>query len=170
MAFSVLIEERDPARVVRWEDVDSAQKQDVYMKQRLGPEFKQMPAIKISRDAFHGLISGDQALFAEMWVADPDAAQDIFVTFANDKEFSTLMGLSIEHEHVGRAAIRFIEENKRTPIHEEWLKKLREVADKCRALHLRWRQMAAVHKFEYHSINIPEDRVADPEQDAVVYA
>jgi len=133
--FKLAIPETDLSRIVQWEDVNNGEQYEVYFTQRLGPDFDEVPVILISREAFKRLLRGENALFAEMLAADKEAMKDLYFSFSPDKNHSVIMGLSIEHPNVGQRAIRFIEEHKRTEEHEEWLKKLREVSEKSRALH-----------------------------------
>jgi hypothetical protein len=161
--FKLAIPETDLSRIVQWEDVNNGEQYEVYFTQRLGPDFDEVPVILISREAFKRLLRGENALFAEMLAADKEAMKDLYFSFSPDKNHSVIMGLSIEHPNVGQRAIRFIEEHKRTEEHEEWLKKLREVSEKSRALHLRWQQQAAAYGFQFHNINIPVPKEEEKE-------
>jgi hypothetical protein len=161
--FKLAIPETDLSRIVQWEDVGNGDKHEVYFTQRLGPHFDEVPVILISRKAFKRLLSGENALLAEMFAADPEALKDLYFSFSKDRNHSVIMSVSIEHPNVGESAIRFIEEHKRTEEHEEWLKRVREVSEESRALRLIWQRQAVANGFQFHSINIPRAKKGEKE-------
>ena len=167
--FTLAMPETDPSRIVHWSDVDAPDMSDIYFKQRLGPKFKDAPAVLISREGLIKLTRGEDALLGEMIQREPDAMADLWMSFARGPDHGVVMGFNIESQTPGARVIRFIEENKRSESHNEWLRRLREVQRSCGALHLQWKQMEMRQGFEFHRIIIPSARkvVAAVEEEAV---
>jgi len=168
--FTLEIPETDPSRIVHWKDVDVPDTHDIYFRQRLGPQFKGAPAVLISREALLKLTRGKDALLAEMIQREPDAMDDLWMSYARGSDRGVVMGFNIESQMPGEPVIRFIEENKRTEIHTDWLRRLREVQRSCGSLHLQWKQKERLQGFQFHRIIIPSARkaVAPVEEEAAL--
>lgn len=135
--------------VVKPEDVADNTDLKLYFRQRLGADFDDLPSILMSRDAYLDLIHGGQALLSEMLVEDEEAANEIFIAYAGDKQNRVVMTLHIETATTGNRVVDFIKAHKRTPDHENWLTEMQQLAFKMQKLHRQWkRQSVPYHPIE----------------------
>jgi len=139
--FQLAIEEDDLSRIVQWADIKNTELMDVYFKQRLGPGFRMVPVVGISRKHFESLIKATDGtdLYGRMCEDEPDAAIEAAFTLSvhNAEVMNVTFGIDVPYP--GKRFIDFLNRNGTTDFHREFVKHLQGVSKDCHDLHVKWK-------------------------------
>ena len=158
--LELAIEESDPTRIVKWTDIVDTELMDIYFKQRVGPGFRMVPVVGISRADFISLLNATDGtdLYTRMCAEEPDAAIEAAFTYSAQTSKIVNITFHIESPNPGTRFLDFLKRHGTSDFHKTLVKHLLGVSRACHDLHVRWKSV----EIEFHCI--PHKRI--PEQEA----
>jgi hypothetical protein len=147
-----------PEEVYIWADLKT------YFRQRLGPEFLEIPALRLARFVYAELNASPAGPFYRMKQEEPATAKELFVVFEQDRNASVILTFNIETPDVGAAVCEFLRQNGTTQIHQDLARSLHNLSLACQDLHHRWQsrsvrydvpEMAALSKVAAPIASLP---------------
>lgn len=148
--IAISIEEPDLSRIVHWEDIRDTEMLDLYFKQRLGPGFRLVPVVAISRPDFISLINDPDGndIYTRMCADDQDAANEAAFTYSPQTARVVNVTFHVESQNPGTKFLSYLNKHATTELHKLLLKHLLGTSKVCHSLHLQWKS----GKVTYHQI------------------